>query len=53
MAGCMHRDLAAFSRRIDGVLAERAAVAEAEQALDEALAAHMTHIDPTTEGGPV
>lgn len=58
MAGCQSRDndalrreLEAFRRRIDLELAGRAVVQEADQVLSDALAAHNTRIDPTSEGG--
>ena len=62
MAGCAHRDndalrgqLEVFRRRLDLELAGRRVVAEADQVLSEALAAHTTDsdsIDPFSEGGP-
>lgn len=59
-AACLHRDLAAFQTRIDGLLAEdrqrRHVLAQADMVLDYALATHSTDhdtdIDPQTEGGP-
>lgn len=52
MAGCVVRDLDAFRSRMDLALAQRAVVAEADRALDEALALHSINpYDP--EGGPV
>ena len=58
MAGCQSRDnealrdqLMAFRRRIDLEMAGRAVVQEADQVLSDALAAHNTRIDPTSEGG--
>lgn len=51
-AGCLHRDLEAFRARVQEVAAQQEVVAEAEQVLNEALAAHRVYIDPTTEGGP-
>ena len=50
-AGCLHRDLEAFQHRIGAVLAQRAVLAEADQALDEALVQHTTGFDPYMEGG--
>lgn len=49
-AGCLHRDMEAFQRRIGAVLAQRAVLAEADQVLTDALV-HHSHVDPTTEGG--
>jgi ribosomal 50S subunit-associated protein YjgA (DUF615 family) len=53
--GCLHRDVAAFQTRIDGLLAQqedrRAVLAEAGQVVDDALATHHTN-RPHTEGGP-
>ena len=53
--GCLHRDMAAFRRRVEAVAADRAVVAEAGRVVDAALAYHAHHspIDPTSEGGPV
>jgi len=53
--GCLHRDMAAFRRRVEAVAADRAVVAEAARVVDAALAYHAHHspIDPTSEGGPV
>lgn len=51
-AGCLHRDLDAFRSRIEGLVAQRSALDEADLVLDAALAAHHVYIDPTTEGGP-
>lgn len=50
MAGTVQLDFAAFRRRIDGAVAERLVVAEADQVLSQALALHS--IDPQVEGGP-
>ena len=57
---CLHRDLAAFQTRLDGLMAEdrrkHAVLAQADLVLDYALATHTTDtdpdIDPLTEGGP-
>jgi hypothetical protein len=48
---CLHRDLEAFRRRIDAVVAQRAVVDEAGLVLEDALA-RTSRIDPTLEGGP-
>lgn len=60
MAGCTERDndalrreLQAFRRRLDCQLAQAAIIAEAERAVDVALASYTTRIDPYSEGGPV
>lgn len=61
MAGCLHRDMAAFQTRIGAALArqqaERVLLGEADLVLNEALAAHGTDphepYDPYQEGGPV
>jgi len=50
-AGCLHRDLEAFQHRIGAAMAERAVLAEADRALDEALVQHTTGFDPFMEGG--
>jgi hypothetical protein len=55
--GCLHRDMAAFQTRIDGLLAQReharSVLGEADLVLDDALAAHrIDPHDPYTEGGP-
>ena len=59
MAGCTQRDNAAlhaqlerFRLRMDRQLAEAAVLAEAERAVDVALAAYTTRINPYSEGGP-
>lgn len=58
MAGCASRDsdalrtqLEVFRRRMDLEVAGRRVVAEADEVVSQALAAH-THIDPYMEGGP-
>lgn len=59
MAGCTERDndalrkeLQSFRRRMDVQMAQAAVVAEAERAVDVALASYTTRIDPYSEGGP-
>ena len=52
--GCLHRDIAAFQTRIDGLLLQReharGVLGEADLVLDQALAVH--HIEPEQGGGP-
>jgi hypothetical protein len=52
-AGCLHRDLAAFQRRVAVAAVQHAALREADQVLDDVLARPSTFTDPHPEGGPV
>ena len=51
MDGCVHRDLEAFSRRLDLVLADRAVLVEAGLVVDDAMS-RIPRTDPSPEGGP-
>lgn len=48
--GCLIRDMDAFRRRLDGLVAQRAPADDVGSARDEALVAPI-RIDPPTEGG--
>jgi uncharacterized protein YoxC len=53
--GCLHRDLEGFRVRVEGLLAQRAVLAEADRVVDAALAAQAGSSgsgDPSSEGGP-